>query len=299
MATRTKKEVKPVVTTSFPDLLGEEERRKKHDYPTEVRIERLQQEDLDADGLLDELLNDDDDSLTNSYDDRVDFDAVMEDSEMEKASNSFLGELFAKVKTGPTKEDVSMRSASAAVDSPQVIFVEDAKARRTPSDATSRTSSERSADHLEADDEIVDDDDDDEISVTSSNSSATQDLLERAHDRLNRQHIYEEIADLRQSMEHKDKELEQMAGQLRRAVSTKCDLVLAHTELERHHEFNLRKLEEASKYLLKANFGLVEEQASTDVVSENMTTRYRSPFLTMSMFSQRLCYLFFVFYTRN
>ena len=57
------------------------------------------------------------------------------------------------------------------------------------------------------------------------------------------------------------------APRLRRAVATKCDLVIAHTELERHHEFNLKKLEEATKHLLKANFGLVEEQASTDIVS--------------------------------
>jgi hypothetical protein len=280
MTTRAKKEVKPVVMTSFPDLLGEEEHRRNHNYPTEVRIERLQIEDLEADGLLDELLNDDD-SLTDSEDDRVDLDAVMEDSEMEKKSNSFLGNLITKAKTSPSQEDVSMRSVSAAVDFKQVIFVEDSKARRTPSDATSRTSSEPSMDRLEEDEEASNDDDE-EISVTSSNSSATQDLLERAHDRLNMQHLYEEIADLRKSMEQKDKEVEQMTGQLRRAVSTKCDLVLAHTELERHHEFNLRKLEEASKYLLKANFGLVEEQASNDVVCFNIGGESVSQFLKMN-----------------
>ena len=68
-------------------------------------------------------------------------------------------------------------------------------------------------------------------------------------------------------IDRKDKEIEELSGQLRRAVATKCDLVISHTELERHHEFNLKKLEECTKQLVKANFGLVEDQASTDVVS--------------------------------
>ena len=119
----------------------------------------------------------------------------------------------------------------------------------------------------EEEEEEEDDYEDDGESVESSDSNTTQDLLERAHDRLNMQGLYEEVTQLRKIVERKDQEIEELSGQLRRAVATKCDLVIAHTELERHHEFNLKQLEEASKQLLKANFGLVEEQASTDVVS--------------------------------
>ena len=70
MTTRNR-ESTAVVSTSFPDLLGEEEARlKRRSYPSEVTIARSKRvDDMEADGLLDELLNDDDDTLTASVDD--------------------------------------------------------------------------------------------------------------------------------------------------------------------------------------------------------------------------------------
>lgn len=316
------KEVKPVVPTSFPDLLGEEEARVyRENYPSEVTIaNKTKRDDAEADGLLDALLNDDvdqdDDTLTNSCDDCSE-DSTHGDISREKAEfkkpkdvdganqGSLLGGLLSF--SSPSS------SASNSHKTPKrVTYADDVKILQELSDDTSRTESDRSSGRDEEEEEaivIVDDDeedgneagqevefleetnenqdddeveqwdeewdndnhnnddDDDDASASSFDSNTTQDLLERAHDRLNMQGLFEEVGQLRNIIEKKDKEIDELSGQLRRAVATKCDLVIAHTELERHHEFNLKQLEEATKQLVKANFGLVEDQACTDVVS--------------------------------
>lgn len=102
-------------------------------------------------------------------------------------------------------------------------------------------------------------------SVASSVASAeTADLLERAHDRLHLQQLQDEVVELKRVIERKNAELESLSGQLRRAVATKCDLVLAHTELERHHEFNLRRKDHGLSQLKKENLNLLESQSEME-----------------------------------
>ena len=334
-----KREVKPVVSTSFPDLLGEEEARlnRRENYPSEVTIaSKAKREEAEADGLLDELLNDDDeddDTLTNSCDDRSAELSARDYNSQEKAKfekpkddanqSSFLGGLLSFSSPPATSSSGSNSNKS----SKHVTYSQDVKVVNEPSDDTSKTDSDGSFGREEEEEEVLviesddedegteagqevelleeeniekaeevinveeeqegnedsdeeydedeeddEEDDEEEGSVTSSSSNATQDLLERAHDRLNMQGLYEEVNQLRKIIERKDEEIDNLSGQLRRAVATKCDLVIAHTELERHHEFNLTQLEECTKQLVKANFGLVEEQASTDVVSVDKNT---------------------------
>lgn len=111
------------------------------------------------------------------------------------------------------------------------------------------------------------DDDHESASATDdddASSAATNDLLERAHDRLTMQKLHDEIDQLKKVIQVKNGELEVLAGQLRRAIETKCDLVLSHTELERHHEFNLKAKEEEKSELKKVNFGMIENLASVE-----------------------------------
>eukprot|EP00977_Amphora_coffeiformis_P003709 scaffold715_cov164-Amphora_coffeaeformis.AAC.6 len=259
---------------------------------------------MEADGLLDELLNDDDDTLTASHDgtnnSHNDQNKPKQEVKKTGANNSnYLGGLLSV----PAKETTRIGTTVDSKKPKRVTYADDVKVTKTLSSDVSSTDSDRSSgrdddeeeeaveiliqeDELLGDEKEASDDEEDvsdyefndedegndeyndeDESVDSDNSGATQDLLERAHDRLNLQGLYEEVAQLRNTIERKDKEIEELSGQLRRAVATKCDLVIAHTELERHHEYNLKQLEEASKQLLKANFGLVEEQADTDVVS--------------------------------
>ena len=102
----------------------------------------------------------------------------------------------------------------------------------------------------------VDDEDDATNSVT--------DLLERAHDRLAMQQLQDELTRLQQVIVQKEDEVEQLSGQLRRAVSSKCDLVIAHTEMERHHEQQLAREEQARQSLTKAKTALEESKSETE-----------------------------------
>mmetsp|Transcript_16845 Transcript_16845/g.31504 ORF Transcript_16845/g.31504 Transcript_16845/m.31504 type:complete len:375 (+) Transcript_16845:122-1246(+) len=310
--TNRNRESTTATSTSFPDLLGEEEARlTRRSYPSEVTIGRSKRDEMEADGLLDELLNDDDDTLTASHDgtnnSHNDQNKPKQEVKKTGANNSnYLGGLLSV----PAKETTRIGTTVDSKKPKRVTYADDVKVTKTLSSDVSSTDSDRSSgrddddeeeeaveiliqedellgDEKEAsddeedvsdyefndEDEGNDDDNDEDESVDSDNSGATQDLLERAHDRLNLQGLYEEVAQLRNTIERKDKEIEELSGQLRRAVATKCDLVIAHTELERHHEYNLKQLEEASKQLLKANFGLVEEQADTDVQLMNEIVR--------------------------
>jgi hypothetical protein len=131
-------------------------------------------------------------------------------------------------------------------------------------------------------DEDVEDDEDDDESASSQEPAGKSDeeddesvgtLLTRAHDRIHLQDTKEEIAKLKEIIDRKNQELENLAGQLRRAVSTKCDLVLAHTELELHHESDMIRKDNFVSELKKVNISLLEEQSEIEknLLNEIMT----------------------------
>ena len=102
------------------------------------------------------------------------------------------------------------------------------------------------------------------LSSSSHQSSATAALLERAHDRLALQQLQDELVKLQTIVESKDQEIEHLSGQLRRAVSTKCDLVLAHTALERHHEYHLELEARQVQQLKRSHCSLQEEHSEIE-----------------------------------
>jgi hypothetical protein len=116
----------------------------------------------------------------------------------------------------------------------------------------------------EDDDEENDDEEGDEEDMSSIDSEDTATLLDRAHDRLHLQDLQDEVQHLKEIIAHKNEELEKLSGQLRRAVATKCDLVLAHNELELHHEQNLKRRDEGLMQLKRANLSLVEAQSEVE-----------------------------------
>jgi hypothetical protein len=115
---------------------------------------------------------------------------------------------------------------------------------------------------MDVEEDNEEEDEEDEVSSMESEDTAT--LLDRAHDRLHLQDLQDEIHHLKEIIAHKNEELEKLSGQLRRAVATKCDLVLAHNELELHHEQNLRRREEGLMQLKRANLSLVEAQSEVE-----------------------------------
>ena len=88
-----------------------------------------------------------------------------------------------------------------------------------------------------------------------------QDLLERARDRVARQKLSEQVAALERIVETKNEELEAVRLQLRRAVETKSDLVLAHNEMEKRNLNVIAKKEENLVRMKQANIWLLEAQS--------------------------------------
>lgn len=102
------------------------------------------------------------------------------------------------------------------------------------------------------------------VQSSEADSEGTNDLLERAHDRIHFQSMTDKVKDLEDTIRQKDEDIERLTGQLRRAVTTKCDLVISHTELERHHEHSIKIKENDLKDMVRTNFDLLEVKADTE-----------------------------------
>lgn len=90
-------------------------------------------------------------------------------------------------------------------------------------------------------------------------------LLRMVDERMQYQHYTDEIKALKSTIGAMRKQAEAMSEQLRRAVETKCDLVLAQTELERSHEHHLiAKDDEIRDARLYAQ-QLLEQQAQNEL----------------------------------
>ena len=150
-----------------------------------------------------------------------------------------------------SKTDDTSRTASGSDDTPDSRLV-------TKERSMNRRISNKDE---EEDRESTDEDEDDTM---GEKTAGTKDLLARVQDRMALQKSKDEILRLQEVIQTKNTELEVLAGQLRRAVETKCDLVLAHTELERHHEQLIQGKESERQELSKANFGLMEGLAEVE-----------------------------------
>jgi hypothetical protein len=123
---------------------------------------------------------------------------------------------------------------------------------------------EEDEDREDEDYEDSNSEDSSESSVHSDSSDNTKNILEKAHTRLENQSLKEEVKALEATVEQRDNEIEQLSGQLRRAVSTKCDLVLSHSELERFHEASLKKRDADMVLVQQANHSLLEMRANIE-----------------------------------
>ena len=121
----------------------------------------------------------------------------------------------------------------------------------------------------------------DNNSVDSSVSEDAAALLERAHDRIARQNLQEEVQTLKEVIERKNAELENLASRLRRAVETKCDLVVAHNELAKHQEQTIQKKNENLMRMKEANKCLLEGHAATEKKMLNELIRANDRFAAL------------------
>ena len=116
-------------------------------------------------------------------------------------------------------------------------------------------------DEEDEEDENGEDDEEDEEEEEELDCA---ELLERAQDRIARQHLQDEVDKLKELLERKDVEIERLAGQLRRAIMTKSDLVDAHTDLEKVHHDEIQKKDTDVQSLRRSNIEMLEDYSNKE-----------------------------------
>merc|ERR1712238_413116 len=115
-------------------------------------------------------------------------------------------------------------------------------------------------DEEDKNDDEEDDDDDDEDIIESSKR-----LLRCVDQRIHYQEQNDEIRVLKDQAIERKIQAEAMAEQLRRAIETKCDLVLAQNEMERRHEQNQITKDTEVKDLRTYIQDILETQARSEL----------------------------------
>ncbi|KAL3911691.1 MAG: hypothetical protein SGARI_001522, partial [Bacillariaceae sp.] len=90
-------------------------------------------------------------------------------------------------------------------------------------------------------------------------------LLRMCDERIQYQHHNEEVQELKATVDQQKNQAEAMAEQLRRAVETKCDLVLAQNEMERRHEQDMIAKDEEVKNMKMYIQDILEAQAKSEL----------------------------------
>jgi hypothetical protein len=102
---------------------------------------------------------------------------------------------------------------------------------------------------------------DDEEDIVESSKR----LLRMADQRIQYQQHSDEVHDLKATVQDMESKAEAMAEQLRRAVETKCDLVLAQNEMERCHEQDLIAKDDEIMDMRKYIQELLDAQAKSEL----------------------------------
>lgn len=117
--------------------------------------------------------------------------------------------------------------------------------------------------HDESEDEEEDEEEPEEEEEDIVESSKR--LLRMCDERIQYQHHNEEVQTLKATVNQMKNQAEAMAEQLRRAVETKCDLVLAQNEMERRHEQVLISKDEELKEMRLYIQEILEIQAKSEL----------------------------------
>jgi hypothetical protein len=105
-------------------------------------------------------------------------------------------------------------------------------------------------------------------------------LIRMAKTRVGWQGLQDENTRLKEIIMTKDEELGVLHGQLRQAVATKCDLVVALQENEKvheidiyHHEENIFRMQAANKYILE-QYSQTERELLNELIRLNDDVRF-------------------------
>lgn len=267
---------------TFPDILGEETPPRAYSCADQVQSTGSNSDNAEylLDDLLDSFDDEDDGSSTGSSVDK-------EEKGVEQYYTKFVKNSKESSKEFPIAKEILSRGKASEVTLAMIhkrMAIEASKSvvikKQAHSDETSKTDSDLTiekyaikqyiafpsirGDEESTTSEITDTDDDSEFSEESS--EGTGDLLEKAQDRVIQQRLYEEVKELKHVLETKNEEIESLAAHLRRATASKCDLVIAHTELENYHAQNIKVKDKNVKQLTKFSYSLLELRAEVEKV---------------------------------
>jgi hypothetical protein len=271
-----------LVCETFPDTLGEETPPRAYSCADQVQSTGSNSDNAEylLDDLLDSFDDEDDGSSTGSSVDK-------EEKGVDQYYTKFVKNSKESSKELPIAKEILSRGKASEVTLAMIhkrMAIEASKSvvfkKHAHSDETSKTDSDLTiekyaikqyiafpsirGDEESTISEITDTDDDSEFSEESS--EGTGDLLEKAQDRVIQQRLYEEVKELKHVLETKNEEIESLAAHLRRATASKCDLVIAHTELENYHAQNIKVKDKNVKQLTKFSYSLLELRAEVEKV---------------------------------
>mmetsp|Transcript_23594 Transcript_23594/g.65487 ORF Transcript_23594/g.65487 Transcript_23594/m.65487 type:complete len:508 (-) Transcript_23594:302-1825(-) len=174
----------------------------------------------------------DDDLSKNPFSDKNETNGVDDD---DLSKNPFLDKNFKNNKT-IANDDLSKNPFSDENDA--AVSDESSTIRPPPQSIYREQGGTNPFDNVS--DEVKSDEDDDATEETTSDKDdiieSSRRLLRCVDQRIQYQQQNDEVASLKSEIEQMKAQAEAMAEQLRRAVETKCDLVLAQNEMERRHE---------------------------------------------------------------
>lgn len=145
-------------------------------------------------------------------------------------------------------------SSSAEADGNEVEVVHFIHGRGSQEDNSITSNSSRSATTAE-----------EESSEEEDVVESSKRLLRMADQRMQYQHVNDEVKKLKEQIHSMDEQAAALTEQLRRAITTKCDLVLSQTEMERCHEQDLIAKDDEIHDMIKYNRDLLEKMANSEL----------------------------------
>lgn len=184
------------------------------------------------------------------------------DHPAESGNNPFEDESVADSAALDVEEEKPRLFSQSISDKASSKVNEDLK--RQPTDTTEEEQAESETSSLEAPPEEEEEDEEEEDEEEDIVESSKR-LLRMADERIQYQQHNDEVKKLRETINAMKYQAEAMSEQLRRAVETKCDLVLAQTEMERCHEQDLIAKDDEIRDMKLYSQELMESQAKNEL----------------------------------
>ena len=186
-----------------------------------------------------------------------------DDDDVENAEDDIDSSIETPPEDDPFGEDMSVEDSEAVNMEPLMNGGVVQKNSTSAPDNLSRKHTDTTG---ESDSESpVEDQEEEEEEEEEDVVESSKRLLRMADQRLQYQQYNDEIKKLREYVERMKHQAEAMSEQLRRAVETKCDLVLSQTEMERCHEQNMIAKDDEIKDIKRYTQELVDYQATNDL----------------------------------